>query len=204
MPWLSVEERRAIRTVTGYADDGECIGAFNSFVRGPLLNAVMEDLGDEVQAPWLVCSLSFLPATLCFVALTFNLAPTFRNAGFPSVELFVAVNYVQTLCMTLLILPLAHPLLLRAMSVFATITGIGVLRGMLALGAGLAIYSSLLLVSSVLCASLEAFVLTMHVAFLAGFSMSFLLAVVASRTLFGGSHGLCQMPQISCRCLART
>eukprot|EP00439_Symbiodinium_sp_Y106_P083831 s123_g24.t1 len=204
LPVLSVEERRAIRAVTDYGDDGECIGAFNSYVHGPLLNAVMEDLGDEVQAPWLVCSLSFLPATLCFAALTLTSAPYFRRAGFPSAALFVAENYVQILCMTLLILPLAHPLLLRAMSFFATIAGPGVLRDMLILAAGIAIYSLLLLVSSILTGALEVFVLTLHVAFLAGFLVAFLLVFVGSRSLFGGSHGLWQLPQISCRCLART
>ena len=55
---LTYSARLAVRSVTGFAHQEDCLEEFNKYVRGPLRDAVVADLGDVADIPYTVsCNL---------------------------------------------------------------------------------------------------------------------------------------------------
>ena len=134
------------------------------YIRVDLRKAIIEDFGGELDLPWTICALTCLPHTLGFIGLSWSARPVFDKLGFESVDQYLMINMLQYCSLFAIVLPMAHPILLRVMNWLAA--GPAVLSGIAAFGLGVLTYSFLLCFDTLAAGAVEAFALTMHPAFL--------------------------------------
>ena len=74
---LTVSARLALRSVTGLATHEDCLEEFNKYVQGPMHDAVVEDLGNVTDIPYLVsCNLFH---SILLTSCSFRRAHTFLD-----------------------------------------------------------------------------------------------------------------------------
>ncbi|CAE7172074.1 Pa2g4 [Symbiodinium pilosum] len=75
-------------------DDEDRLDQFNAYVRGPLRNAVIDDLGAETHVPWFFCALVFMPTVLFFGSCIWVARGWYKEIGYGSIEGYLLVNLV--------------------------------------------------------------------------------------------------------------
>jgi len=181
---LTYSARLAVRSVTGFANHEDCLEEFNRYVRGPLRDAVVEDLGDVTDIPYAACLLAMFPWALSLAPITWVLRPTLYASGFRSDFEYFAVTLTENLFITL-VSPAAYPCLLRCVKYLDESFDRGLLRNAAACGCGCLTFSVMQLECSVTAASLESFVISQHPAFLVFYVLAVVAAMFQHYMLFG-------------------
>eukprot|EP00439_Symbiodinium_sp_Y106_P029218 s5969_g3.t1 len=165
------------------------------YIRVDLRKAIIEDFGGELDLPWTICALTCLPHTLGFIGLSWSARPVFDKLGFESVDQYLMINMLQYCSLFAIVLPMAHPILLRVMNWLAA--GPAVLSGIAAFGLGVLTYSFLLCFDTFAAGAVEAFALTMHPAFLFAYLLSLSLLAFLNFKLFGRPKWQAQWQDLS-------
>ena len=124
-PLISEEEMKAIRPITSYPSEEEVLQLFNAYVRGPMRERLLNAIGSEVDIPWKLCAVSFLPLIFDALAVTFSCegAPCFISAkreGYASTTLYILSNFLGFAIECWLGLPTIHPIMLRVLRAIRT------------------------------------------------------------------------------------
>ena len=84
----------------------ECLDRFNEYVRGPLREAVVQDLGGAGDLSWTICVLVYTPSMLLMLVVVWVGLPLRERMGFESDRQYLLANYIEcfialyTNCMT--------------------------------------------------------------------------------------------------------
>ena len=119
------EEMKAIRPITSYPSEEEVLQLFNAYVRGPMRERLLNAIGSEVDIPWKLCAVSFLPLTFDALAVTLSCegAPCFISAkreGYSSTMLYILSNFLGFAIECWLGYPTIHPIMLRVLRAIRT------------------------------------------------------------------------------------
>ena len=116
---------KAIRPITSYPSEEEVLQLFNAYVRGPMRERLLNAIGSEVDIPWKLCAVSFLPLTFDALAVTLSCegAPCFISAkreGYASTTLYILSNFLGFAIECWLGYPTIHPIMLRVLRAIRT------------------------------------------------------------------------------------
>ena len=116
---------KAIRPITSYPSEEEVLQLFNAYVRGPMRERLLNAIGSEVDIPWKLCAVSFLPLTFDALAVTLSCegAPCFISAkreGYASTMLYILSNFLGFAIECWLGYPTIHPIMLRVLRAIRT------------------------------------------------------------------------------------
>ena len=119
------EDMKTIRPITSYPSEEEVLQLFNAYVRGPMRERLLTAIGNEVDIPWKLCAVSFLPLTFDALAVTLSCegAPCFISAkreGYASTTLYILSNFLGFAIECWLGYPTIHPIMLRVLRAIRT------------------------------------------------------------------------------------
>ena len=111
---------RAIRPITSYPSEEEVLQQFNAYVRGPMREKLLNAIGSEVDIPWKLCVVSFLPLTFDALAVTLGCegqpcSLSAKHEGYASSVPYVISNFLGFAIECFLGYPSIHPIMLRAL-----------------------------------------------------------------------------------------
>ncbi|CAE6972223.1 unnamed protein product [Symbiodinium sp. CCMP2456] len=181
---LTYSARLAVRSVTGFATHEGCLEEFNKYVRGPLRDAVVADLGDVTDIPYTVCMLAGFPYTLSYPPILWAGKHTWHAFGYRSEFEYVAVGFTELLFFVV-VSPAAYPYLLRCVKYLDESFDSGLWRAAASCGCGWLTFSIVQLENSAAAALLDSFIILQHPAFLCFFVLAVVAAMFQHYMLFG-------------------
>eukprot|EP00439_Symbiodinium_sp_Y106_P086262 s52_g32.t1 len=114
----------------------------------PMRDAVVEELGDVTDIPYLDCLLAMFPWTLTFPPVAWAEKAELHDLGFRSSFEYFAANLIEFLFF-MLVSPATYPCLLRCVRRLDKSLDPGFLRAAAAFGGGLLIFSLVQLLGAV-------------------------------------------------------
>ena len=120
---ISREALESIRSVTSYPSRDEILDEFNAYVRGPLRDSVMEQLGSEEDISFKLCLIGILPLlfnTPFLCCTNRDCQATATETGVQPVGWFLAANISLSALFTLMASTPVFPMLLHANALIAS------------------------------------------------------------------------------------
>ena len=189
VPVIDRETLNEIRPLTSYPSHEEVFDVYHSYVRGPLRDSLLANIGSEIDVSLSLCMITFLP--LIFLSLASILGcdgdkctTSAARQGYGSVEQYMMTNTISWVVAQVLCIPTVHPLLLRALKLiipYAKTKAVQTIMGLLcAVLVHIFVFTCLGIVEALLAVA----VTTSCLWSLSGFSMAVLLLLIQSWFLF--------------------
>ncbi|CAE7515667.1 unnamed protein product [Symbiodinium natans] len=185
---------------------GDALHRFNAYVRGPLHDAVLEQMGSELYIPWHICMAALLPDVL-YSAVNIlgcdngTCQTSAAEAGFASVEGYMATQLLAWILCLMLSIPISYPALLHMIQLAMKI-GAGPLQSLVAMLCCPLAYAYSNACSGVIWGCLYCLALDYSQAWLTGFLLFLALLTLHFWLLFLRQEGQ-ERSAASCRCVRR-
>ncbi|CAE7838239.1 unnamed protein product [Symbiodinium necroappetens] len=175
---LDEDTKNAIRSVTSYPPTDYGLDAFNEYVRGPLREVLMENLGDETFLSWRTCFVAFLPQAIFLSVINLESVMVCPEVlDWPPGPVAWTLGLAESVIVSCMVVPLLVPTLLHLAHGLDSRVSSGHIQLLLMGLGGFLITTFVILLGTAACGALEAAVITRSLEWLAAFLliMSFIL-----------------------------
>lgn len=167
---LDEDTKNAIRSLTSYPPTDYGLDAFNEYVRGPLREVLMENLGDETFLSWRTCFVAFLPQAIFLAVINLELLLVCPEVlDWPPGPTAWALGLADSVIFSCMVVPLLVPTLLHLAHVLESRVSSGHIQVLLMSLGGFLITTFVILLGNAACGALDAAVITRSFEWLAAF-----------------------------------